>query len=56
MHMISEYAGSFGAHHGMSQQTLEIMPIENVISQHQCRRMVTNEILANQKSLCEAVG
>ena len=54
--MVGKDAGAFGTPVRIAQQFMEVVPIKNVVAQHQCARVGADELLANQKGLCQPIG
>ena len=58
-HPIAEYGGLlffFGSTHGLAEHGGKPVSVENVVAQHQAGGIVTDELLADEEGLCQAVG
>ncbi len=56
MHVVGKHRGTGAAGVGFGEQALKIVPIKNVVAQHQGRRVVADEIRTNGESLRQPVG
>ena len=56
VHVIGKYGGAIVALRCAPELTGEARSVKNVVTQHQAHRALANELLAQQKSLGQAVG
>ena len=56
VHMVGEDAGAMFALHGVAQQFVKVVAVEDVVAQHQGGGRVADELLTNHKGLGQAVG
>lgn len=55
VYVVSEYAGTLLAVHGVAQKILEIVAVINVVTQHERGRSLAEELLADQERLRQAI-
>ena len=55
MHMVGKHRAAIGTGIGLLQQGDEVMAVIDVVAQHQRRRVVADEILADQKGLRQTI-
>ena len=56
LHMVGKDGGAAGLRVGLSQQWCKVVAVKDVVAQHQGARMVSNELVANDERLRQAVG
>ena len=56
VHVVGKDAGALFALHGVAQQFVEVVAVEDVVAQHQGRGGVADKLLSNHKGLGQAVG
>ena len=54
--MVGKHAGALLALHGVAQQQVHVVAIEQVVAQHQRAGVVADEVFANDECLRQAVG
>lgn len=55
VHVVGEHAGAVGAGHGVSQQVVKVVAVEDVVAQYQRRGVVADEFLADQEGLRQTI-
>ncbi len=55
LHMVGENRGITRPVHGAGQEFVQVVPIENIVTQDQSARATSNELLTDQKSLRQSV-
>ena len=56
VHVVGKDTGAMFALHGVAQQFVEVVAVEDVVAQHQGGGRVADELLTNHKGLGQAVG